>query len=83
MIEFTLGAIATTVILSLIWLTITMIYLKNKVDSFTDELKDRKHSESIFHMDIYQIMDEVENRFDKKILEFESKLSELDGKKSK
>lgn len=83
MIEFTLGAIVTMVILTLIWLTITMIYLKNKVGSFTDELKDRKHSESIFHRDIYQIMDEVENRFDKKILEFESKLSELDGKKSK
>jgi len=83
MIEFTLGAIATTIILTLIWLTITMIYLKNKVNSFAHELKDRKHSESMFHRDIYQIMDEVENRFDKKILEFESKLSELDGKKSK
>ena len=83
MIEFTLGAIVTMVILTLIWLTISMIYLKNKLSSFTDELKDRKHSESMFHRDIYQIMDEVENRFDKKILEFESKLSELDGKKSK
>lgn len=83
MIEFTLGAIATTVILTLIWLTITMIYLKNKIGSFTDELKDIKHSESIFHRDIYQIMDEVENGFNKKILEFEIKLSELDGKKSK
>ena len=83
MIEFTLGAIATTFILTLIWLAIGVIYLKKKVDSFTDELKDRRHAESNFHRDIYNIIDEVENRFDRKLVEFESKLTELDGKKSK
>lgn len=83
MIEFALGAIVTTIIVTLFWSFTGVIYLKAKVNAITDELKDKQHANSNFHRDIYQIMDEVENRFNKKILEFESKLSELDGKKSK
>jgi hypothetical protein len=44
---------------------------------------DKQHANSNFHRDIYNIIDEVENRFDRKLVEFERKLTELDGKKSK
>jgi hypothetical protein len=83
MIEFALGAIVTTIIVTLFWSFIGVIYLKSKVNAITDELKDKQHANSNFHRDIYNIIDEVENRFDRKLVEFESKLTELDGKKSK
>lgn len=83
MIEFALGAIVTTIIVTLFWSFIGVIYLKAKVNAITDELKDKQHANSNFHRDIYNIIDEVENRFDRKLVEFESKLTELDGKKSK
>ena len=83
MIEFALGAIVTTIIVTLFWSFTSVIYLKAKVNAITDELKDKQHANSNFHRDIYNIIDEVENRFDRKLVEFESKLTELDGKKSK
>jgi hypothetical protein len=83
MIEFALGAIVTTIIVTLFWSFTGVIYLKAKVNAITDELKDKQHANSNFHRDIYNIIDEVENRFDRKLVEFESKLTELDGKKSK
>ena len=83
MIEFVLGAIVTTIIVTLCWSFIGVIYLKAKVNAITDELKDKQHANSNFHRDIYNIIDEVENRFDRRLVEFESKLTELDGKKSK
>ena len=83
MIEFALGAIVTTIIVTLFWSFIGVIYLKAKVTAITDELKDKQHANSNFHRDIYNIIDEVENRFDRRLVEFESKLTELDGKKSK
>ena len=83
MIEFALGAIVTTIIVTLFWSFIGVIYLKAKVNAITDELKDKQHANSNFHRDIYNIIYEVENRFDRKLVEFESKLTELDGKKSK
>ena len=83
MIEFALGAIVTTIIVTLFWLFTGVIYLKAKVTAITDELKDKQHANSNFHRDIYNIIDEVENRFDRRLVEFESKLTELDGKKSK
>ena len=83
MIEFALGAIVTTIIVTLFWSFIGVIYLKAKVNAITDELKDKQHANSNFHRDIYSIIDEVENRFDRRLVEFESKLTELDGKKSK
>ena len=83
MIEFALGAIVTTIIVTLFWSFTGVIYLKAKVNAITDELKDKQHTNSNFHRDIYNIIDEVENRFDRKLVEFESKLTELDGKKSK
>jgi len=83
MIEFALGAIVTTIIVTLFWSFIGVIYLKAKVNAITDELKDKQHANSNFHRDIYNIIDEVENRFDRRLVEFESKLTELDGKKSK
>ena len=83
MIEFALGAIVTTIIVTLFWSFTGVIYLKSKVNAITDELKDKQHANSNFHRDIYNIIDEVENRFDRKLVEFESKLTELDGKKSK
>ena len=83
MIEFALGAIVTTIIVTLFWSFIGVIYLKAKVSAITDELKDKQHANSNFHRDIYNIIDEVENRFDRRLVEFESKLTELDGKKSK
>lgn len=83
MIEFALGAIVTTIIVTLFWSFIGVIYLKAKVNAITDELKDKQHANSNFHRDIYNIIDEVENRFDRRLVEFESKLAELDGKKSK
>jgi len=83
MIEFALGAIVTTIIVTLFWLFTGVIYLKAKVNAITDELKDKQHANSNFHRDIYNIIDEVENRFDRRLVEFESKLTELDGKKSK
>lgn len=83
MIEFALGAIVTTIIVTLFWSFTGVIYLKAKVNAITDELKDKQHANSNFHRDIYNIIDEVENRFDRRLVEFESKLSELDGKKSK
>jgi len=83
MIEFALGAIVTTIIVTLFWSFTGVIYLKAKVNAITDELKDKEHANSNFHRDIYNIIDEVENRFDRKLVEFESKLTELDGKKSK
>ena len=83
MIEFALGAIVTTIIVTLFWSFTGVIYLKAKVNAITDELKDKQHANSNFHRDIYNIIDEVENRFDRMLVEFESKLTELDGKKSK
>ena len=83
MIEFALGAIVTTIIVTLVWSFTGVIYLKAKVNAITDELKDKQHANSNFHRDIYNIIDEVENRFDRRLVEFESKLTELDGKKSK
>jgi hypothetical protein len=83
MIEFALGAIVTTIIVTLFWSFTGVIYLKAKVNAITDELKDKQHANSNFHRDIYNIIDEVENRFDRRLVEFESKLTELDGKKSK
>ena len=83
MIEFALGAIVTTIIVTLFWSFTGVIYLKAKVTAITDELKDKQHANSNFHRDIYNIIDEVENRFDRRLVEFESKLTELDGKKSK
>ena len=83
MIEFVLGAIVTTIIVTLFWSFTGVIYLKAKVNAITDELKDKQHANSNFHRDIYNIIDEVENRFDRRLVEFESKLTELDGKKSK
>ena len=83
MIEFALGAIVTTIIVTLFWSFTGVIYLKAKVNAITDELKDKQHANSNFHRDIYNIIDEVQNRFDRKLVEFESKLTELDGKKSK
>ena len=83
MIEFALGAIVTTIIVTLFWSFTGVIYLKAKVNAITDELKDKQHANSNFHRDIYNIIDEIENRFDRKLVEFESKLTELDGKKSK
>ena len=83
MIEFALGAIVTTIIVTLFWSFTGVIYLKAKVNAITDELKDKQHTNSNFHRDIYNIIDEVENRFDRRLVEFESKLTELDGKKSK
>ena len=83
MIEFALGAIVTTIIATLFWSFTGVIYLKSKVNAITDELKDKQHANSNFHRDIYNIIDEVENRFDRRLVEFESKLTELDGKKSK
>jgi len=83
MIEFALGAIVTTIIVTLFWSFTGVIYLKSKVNTITDELKDKQHANSNFHRDIYNIIDEVENRFDRRLVEFESKLTELDGKKSK
>jgi hypothetical protein len=83
MIEFALGAIVTTIIVTLFWSFTGVIYLKAKVSAITDELKDKQHANSNFHRDIYNIIDEVENRFDRRLVEFESKLTELDGKKSK
>ena len=83
MIEFALGAIVTTIIVTLFWSFTGVIYLKSKVNAITDELKDKQHADSNFHRDIYNIIDEVENRFDRRLVEFESKLTELDGKKSK
>ena len=83
MIEFALGAIVATIIVTLFWSFTSVIYLKAKVNAITDELKDKQHANSNFHRDIYNIIDEVENRFDRKLVEFESKLTELDGKKSK
>ena len=83
MIEFVLGAIVTTIIVTLFWSFIGVIYLKAKVNAIKDELKDKQHANSNFHRDIYNIIDEVENRFDRRLVEFESKLTELDGKKSK
>jgi hypothetical protein len=83
MIEFILGAIVTAFILTLIWLIVTVIYLKQKLDKYTDELKDRKHSESNFHRDIYSIIDDVERRFDRRLENFEDRFTELDVDKSK
>ena len=83
MIEFALGAIVTTIIVTLFWSFTGVIYLKAKVNAITDELKDKQHANSNFHRDIDNIIDEVENRFDRRLVEFESKLTELDGKKSK
>jgi hypothetical protein len=83
MIEFALGAIVATIIVTLFWSFTGVIYLKAKVNAITDELKDKQHANSNFHRDIYNIIDEVENRFDRRLVEFESKLTELDGKKSK
>ena len=83
MIEFALGAIVTTIIVTLFWSFTGVIYLKAKVNAITDDLKDKQHANSNFHRDIYNIIDEVENRFDRRLVEFESKLTELDGKKSK
>jgi hypothetical protein len=83
MIEFILGAIVTTIIVTLFWSFTGVIYLKSKVNAITDELKDKQHANSNFHRDIYNIMDEVENRFDRKMVEFENKLTEVEGKKSK
>jgi hypothetical protein len=83
MIEFALGVIVTTIIVTLFWSFTGVIYLKAKVNAITDELKDKQHANSNFHRDIYNIIDEVENRFDRRLVEFESKLTELDGKKSK
>ena len=83
MIEFALGAIVATIIVTLFWSFTGVIYLKAKVIAITDELKDKQHDNSNFHRDIYNIIDEVENRFDRRLVEFESKLTELDGKKSK
>lgn len=83
MIEFALGVIVTTIIVTLFWSFTGVIYLKSKVNAITDELKDKQHANSNFHRDIYNIIDEVENRFDRRLVEFESKLTELDGKKSK
>lgn len=83
MIEFALGAIVTTIIVTLFWSFTGVIYLKAKVNAITDGLKDKQHANSNFHRDIYNIIDEVENRFDRRLVEFESKLTELDGKKSK
>jgi hypothetical protein len=83
MIEFALGAIVTTIIVTLFWSFTGVIYLKAKVNAITDELKDKQHANSNFHRDIYNIIDEVENRFDRRLVEFENKLTELDGKKSK
>lgn len=81
MIEFALGAIVATIIVTLFWSFTSVIYLKAKVNAITDELKDKQHANSNFHRDIYNIIDEVENRFDRKLVEFESKLTELEGKK--
>jgi hypothetical protein len=83
MIEFALGVIVTTIIVTLFWSFTGVIYLKAKVNAIIDELKDKQHANSNFHRDIYNIIDEVENRFDRRLVEFESKLTELDGKKSK
>lgn len=83
MIEFILGAIVTTIIVTLFWSFTGVIYLKSKVNAITDELKDKQHANSNFHRDIYNIMDEVENRFARKMVEFENKLTEVEGKKSK
>ena len=83
MIEFIFGAIVTAFILTLIWLSVTVIYLKGKLDKYTHELKDRKHSESNFHRDIYSIIDEVERRFDRRLVSFEDRIRELDLEKSK
>ena len=83
MIEFALGAIVATIIVTLFWSFTGVIYLKAKVNAIIDELKDKQHANSNFHRDIYNIIDEVENRFDRRLVEFESKLTELDGKKSK
>ena len=83
MIEFILGAIVTAFILTLIWLIVTVIYLKGKLDKYTDELKDRKHYESNFHRDIYNIIDEVERRFDRRLENFEDRFTESDAEKSK
>jgi hypothetical protein len=83
MIEFIFGAIVTAFILTLIWLIVTVIYLKQKLDKYTDELKDRKHYESNFHRDIYSIIDEVERRFDRRLENFEDRFTELDVDKSK
>ena len=83
MIEFALGAIVTTIIVTLFWSFTGVIYLKAKVNAITDDLKDKQHANSNFHRDIYNIIDEVENRFDRRLVEFESKLTELYGKKSK
>jgi hypothetical protein len=81
MIEFALGAIVATIIVTLFWSFTGVIYLKAKVNAITDELKDKQHANSNFHRDIYNIIDEVENRFDRRLVEFESKLTELEGKK--
>ena len=83
MMEFIFGAIVTAFILTLIWLIVTVIYLKQKLDKYADELKDRKHSESNFHRDIYSIIDEVERRFDRRLVSFEDRLRDLDVEKSK
>ena len=44
MIEFALGAIVTTIIVTLFWSFTGVIYLKAKVSAITDELKDKQHA---------------------------------------
>ena len=74
MIEFALGVIITTIIVTLFWSFTGVIYLKSNVNTITEELKDKQHDNSNFHRDIYNIIDEVENRFDRKIAELEGKV---------
>lgn len=74
MIEFALGVIITTIIVTLFWSFTGVIYLKSNVNAITEELKDKQHDNSNFHRDIYNIIDEVENRFDRKIAELEGKV---------
>jgi hypothetical protein len=83
MIEFVLGVIVTTIIVTLFWSFTGVIYLKSKVNAITDELKDKQHADSNFHRDVYDTIDEVEGRFHRKFMEIENKLTELDGKEPK
>lgn len=80
MIEFALGAIVTTIIVTLFWSFTGVIYIKSKVNAITDELKDKQHADSNFHRDVYDAIDEVEGRFHRKFTEIENKLTELESK---